>query len=173
MSSANSRKTYVIATVGGAFAMIAALAAPAYAGGAGGAATPIKGRTEGGSLELVNGDIVACAGVGDVRVEDTTGVEHKTDGAGTEFTTRAGTEVETLRKGTVEVTVRGASAVITCGKEGFPTTKARVPKGVLAGSGGSVTEADTAEALAGGALVASAIAGCAVALRRRRGDMSA
>jgi len=150
----------------GALAMTAMLSGPAYADGM--TATPIQGRTEGGSIILNDGDIVACAGVGDLRVVDTKGTEHLTDGAGTTFTTPAGTKVVTLRHGTVEVTVKGASAEITCGSEGFPTTNARVPKGPsLAGAGGSVSGVDAARTVGGGALVLVGGAAGAFVLRRR------
>ncbi|MFC6599121.1 hypothetical protein [Kitasatospora paranensis] len=160
---------------GGALVAVAVFAVPAYAGGSSsGAATPIKGRTEGGSLELVNGDVVACAGVGDLRVVGADG-EHRTDGPGTTFTTAAGTAVATVKTGTVKVTVRGADAVITCGSELFPTTTATVPTGPsLAGGGGGVSGADTAVTLAGGAIaMAGLVGGTAVVLRRRPGRAEA
>ena len=150
---------------GGVLAVLAMAVGPAYADGV---ATPIKGRTEGGSLELKSGDIVACAGVGDVRVVDTHGTEHMTDGAETSFTTPAGVEVETLRKGVVEVTFQGASAVIKCGPELFPTTNAFVPRGPsLSGAGGGIQQPNVTEAAAGGTLVAAGLATGVIVLRRR------
>lgn len=161
----NTRRRLGAAVAGGAFAVIAVAASPAHADGM---ATPIKARTEGGSLELKSGDIVACAGIGDVRVVETNGTEHKTDGPGTVFTTPAGVEVETLHTGTVEVTFRGANAVITCGKELFPTTNAFVPQGPsLSGTGGGIRLPDAAETTAGAAMAAASLAIGGVALRRR------
>ncbi|HSA54035.1 MAG TPA: hypothetical protein VLH10_28475 [Yinghuangia sp.] len=83
--------------------------------------SPIQGRTEGGSIILTNGDIVACAAVGDLRIAGAEGREYLTNGPGTHFTTAAGTDVQTLSTGHVRVTVGGASAEIQCGPEGFPT----------------------------------------------------
>ncbi|WP_354639514.1 hypothetical protein [Kitasatospora camelliae] len=153
-----------------ALTAVTALAGPARADGVpSGGGTPIKGRTEGGSLELKSGDIVACAGVGDLRVAGADGQEHLTNGPGTTFTTPAGTTVRTVQTGTVEVTVQGASAVITCGPELFPTTNAVVPSGPsLAGEGGGTTGTDPLLTTAGSALAAAGIATATVALRRRR-----
>ncbi|WP_431677999.1 hypothetical protein [Kitasatospora sp. KL5] len=165
--SVGTRAGAAAAVACGVLAMLTAGAAAAHADG--GTATPIKGRTEGGSLELVNGDIVACAGVGDVRVAQTQGGERIPGAPGTSFTTPAGTKVVTKSAGTVEVTVGSASAVITCGPELFPTTNAPVPKGPsLAGGGGGVLGADPVETAAGGALLAAGLAGGTLALRRRR-----
>lgn len=166
----NKRRRAGAILAGGAFVVLAAAASPAHADGV---ATPIKARTEGGSLELKSGDIVACAGVGDVRVVDTKGMEHKTDGPGTLFTTPAGVEVETLHTGVVEVTFDGASAVIKCGPELFPTTNAFVPRGPsLSGTGGGIRLPSVTESAVGGTLVAAGLTTSVVVLRRRtvRGD---
>lgn len=154
-------------------ALTAVTAGPVHADGAPtGSATPFTGRTEGGSLILKDGDIVACAGVGQLQIAQSNGVIRDTDGPGTTFTTPAGTKVVTVRKGTVNVTVQGITAKVTCGREGFPTTAAFVPGsslkgGVKAGSGGSLTGVNTAETLGGGALVAAGLLGVGL-LRRRR-----
>ncbi|SEO21574.1 hypothetical protein [Actinacidiphila rubida] len=158
-----------------AAAMTVAVAAPAQAAG-GTAGTPFKGRSEGGSLLLKDGDIVACAGVGQLQVAQSDGTIRGTGGAGTTFTTPAGTKVVTVVKGTVKVTVQGVTARVTCGSQGFPTTSAFVPSGSLkggvdAGSGGSPAGVNTAELAGGGALVASGLLGLA-ALRRRRATVT-
>jgi hypothetical protein len=166
--------TYAAAiAAAGAFAASMTCAGPAYAGGAPSTQpTPFTGRTEGGSLILKDGDIIACAGVGQLQVVGPDGVIHDADGAGTTFTTPAGTKVVTLRQGTVTVTVDGISAEVTCGKELFPTTSASVPRttlkgGVKAGAGGTVSGVNTAEVMAGGGLAATALVGGVVMLRRR------
>jgi uncharacterized protein (TIGR03382 family) len=167
---------YAAATVAaGALAAITTFASPAYAGGP---TTPFSGRTEGGSLILKDGDIIACAAVGQLQVVQTNGVIRDADGAGTMFTTPEGTMVKTLRKGTVKATVNGASATVTCGKEGFPTTSAFVPTislkdGVETGSGGAVSGVNTAGIVGGSALAAAGLAGGAALLRRRRADSGA
>ncbi|MCU7825382.1 hypothetical protein [Kitasatospora sp. DSM 101779] len=163
--SIGTRAGAAAAVACGVLAMLTAGAGAAYADG--GAATPFKGRTEGGSLELVNGDVVACAGVGEVRVVDAQG-EHVPGAPGTSFTTAAGTKVLTKSADTVEVTVGGAFAAVTCGPELFPTTTAPVPKGPsLAGGGGGILGVDPVETAAGGALLAAGLAGGALVLRRR------
>jgi hypothetical protein len=152
----------------GALVVMATLASPAYADGS---SSPFKGRTEGGNLEVKSGDIVACAGVGKVEVAITEGGKIlSTDGRGTNFTTPAGAEFETLSNKAVEVTFKGASAVVTCPKDLIPATTAFVPKSVLSGSGGAVTGMNTTATVAGGALAAAGLAGGAVALRRRSAD---
>jgi hypothetical protein len=148
----------------GTLIVIATLSSPAYADGS---SSPFKGRTEGGSLEVKSGDIIACAGVGKVQVVDTKGTIHNADGPGTNFTTPAGAEFETLSSKAVEVTFQGASAAVTCPKNQVPATTAFVPKSVLSGSGGAVTGVNTAATVAGGALVAAGLAGGAGVLRRR------
>lgn len=156
-----------------AAALTVVAAGPAQAGGPpSGAATPFTGRTEGGSLILKDGDIIACAGVGQLQIAQSNGVIRDTDGAGTTFTTPAGTTVVTLVKGTVNVTVQGITAKVTCGAAGFPTTAAFVPSsslkgGVKAGSGGSLTGMNTGELVGGGALMAAGLLGAGL-LRRRR-----
>lgn len=162
------------ATACGSVAVVAAALTVAVAGPvqASGAATPFTGRTEGGSLILTDGDIVACAGVGQLQVAQSNGVIRGTGGAGTTFTTPAGTKVVTVVKGTVKVTVKGITAKVTCGSEGFPTTSAFVPSSSLkgpvdAGSGGSQAGVNTGELVGGSVLVASGLLGLAV-LRRRR-----
>lgn len=165
MSVLTSGKSFGAAMAIGAVAVITTVSGPAYADGA----SLFQGRTEGGSLIVSSGDIIACAGVGDVRVADTTGTEHKTNGAGTKFTTPAGAHFETLQPGTVKVTFKGASAEVKCGVEEFPTTSARVPKGPsLAGVGGGASEGNTALTIGGGALAAAGGAVGALALHRRR-----
>lgn len=180
MSRARADRTRKAAVCGSVVAAAAALTAvavgPAYAGGApSGTATPFTGRTEGGSLILKDGDIVACAGVGMLQVVQSNGVIRDADGPGTTFTTAAGTKVVTLSKGTVNVTVQGLTAQVTCGSQGFPTTAAFVPpsslKGaVKAGSGGSVAGVNTAEVVGGGAVAATGLLG--LVLLRRRGTAS-
>ena len=155
-----------------AAALTVAVAGPAQAGGGSGAATPFTGRSEGGSLILKDGDIVACAGVGQLQVAQSNGVIRGTGGAGTTFTTPAGTKVVTVVKGIVKVTVQGITAQVTCGSQGFPTTAAFVPGsslkgGVDAGSGGSQTGVNTSELVGAGALVATGVIGLAM-LRSRR-----
>ncbi len=157
----------------GAFAATMTFASPAYADGTPSTkATPFTGRTEGGSLILKDGDIIACADVARLQVVQTNGVIRDADGAGTTFTTPAGTLVVTLRQGTVKVTVDRVSAEVTCGKELFPTTTAFVPPtslkdGVKAGAGGAVSGLSTATLVGGGGLVAAGLVGGAVLLRRR------
>lgn len=176
MSAVTRRKaaTYAAAVAAaGVFAATVMLVSPAYADGAPTTrATPFTGRTEGGSLILKDGDIIACAAVGQLQVVQTNGVIRETDGAGTTFTTPAGTQVLTLRQGTVRVTVDRVSAEVTCGKELFPTTTAFVPptslkNGVNAGAGGAVSGLSTATMVGGGGLAAAGLAGAAVLLRRR------
>ena len=173
--AARRAKAYAAVAVTAA-ALTVVVAGPAQAGGApSGAATPFTGRTEGGSLILKDGDIVACAGVGQLQIAQTNGVVRDTDGAGTTFTTPAGTKVVTVVKGTVKVTVQGISAQVTCGSQGFPTTSAFVPSsslkgGVNAGSGGSAAGVNTGELAGGGALVASGLFGVAMLRRRRATD---
>ncbi|MFI5531903.1 hypothetical protein ACIA8O_25560 [Kitasatospora sp. NPDC051853] len=165
MSVLTRRKSFGGAMAVGAVVAITAFSSPAYADGT----TLFQGRTEGGSLIVKSGDIIACAGVGDVRVADTTGTEHRTDGAGTTFTTPAGAHVETLHPGTVKVTFHGASADVTCGPEEFPTTSARVPKGPsLAGVGGGVSEASTVRTVGGAAVALAGGTFAALTLYRRR-----
>ncbi|GDY50211.1 hypothetical protein SVIO_008340 [Streptomyces violaceusniger] len=131
MPTATKRKAATCAATmaaAGAFAATVALAGPSYAGGPPSTqATPFTGRTEGGSLILKDGDIIACAGAGQLQVVQSNGVIRDADGAGTTFTTSAGTQVKTVRQGTVKVSVGGVSAEVTCGKELFPTTTAFVP----------------------------------------------
>lgn len=163
-----------VAVAAAALTLAAAGAAQADGGSSG--ATPFKGRSEGGSLILKDGDVVACAGVGQLQVAQTNGVVRGTGGAGTTFTTPAGTKVVTVVKGTVNVTAQGITAKVTCGSQGFPTTSAFVPSsslkgGVDAGSGGSLTGVNAGELLGGGALVASGLVGLVV-LRRRRGALA-
>lgn len=181
MSAVTKRKASAYAATAvtaGALAAITTFAGPAYAGGPpSGQATPFSGRTEGGSLTLKNGDIIACAEVGQLQVVQTNGVFRDADGAGTTFTTPEGTMVVTLRQGTVKVTVGGVSATVTCGKELFPTTSAFVPRislkgSVETGSGGAVSGVNTAGIVGGGALAAAGLAG-GVALLRRRGNAGA
>ncbi|MBY8877986.1 hypothetical protein [Actinacidiphila acidipaludis] len=156
-----------------AVALTLAVAGPAQAGGgSSGGATPFTGRSEGGSLILKDGDIVACAGVGVLQIVQRDGVIRGTGSAGTTFTTPAGTKVVTVTKGTVKVTVQGITARVTCGSQGFPTTSAFVPSsslkgGVDAGSGGAPAAVNTGELVTGGALVATGVLGVAM-LRRRR-----
>ncbi|MFI6931611.1 hypothetical protein [Streptomyces sp. NPDC050287] len=175
MSAVTRRKTATFAATAaaGAFAATVMLAGPAYADGTPSTkATPFTGRTEGGSLILKDGDIIACAAVGQLQVVQPNGVIRETDGAGTKFTTPAGTRVLTIRQGTVKVTVDRVSAEVTCGKELFPTTTAFVPStslkdGVKAGAGGTVSGLSTATMVGGGGLAAAGLVGGAVLLRRR------
>lgn len=128
--SVRARKSAAVAA--GLVMAAAAMPATAYAGGtpaphasakarSSAEPAPVQGRTEGGSIILTSGDIVACAGVGDLRIAGADGREHLTNGPGTHFTTPAGTDVLTLRTGLVRVTAKGASADIECGPEQFPT----------------------------------------------------
>ncbi|WP_331767589.1 hypothetical protein [Embleya sp. NBC_00896] len=117
--SRRARRATVVAT--GALAVLAAFPVAAYAAGPASENPPIQGRTEGGSIILTSGDIVACAGVNDLRIAGADGREHLTNGPGTHFTTPAGTDVLTLRTGVVRATVKGASVDIQCGPEEFPT----------------------------------------------------
>lgn len=176
MSTVTRRKATAYAATmaaAGAFAAIMTVASPAFAGGPpSGQATPFTGRTEGGSLILKDGDIIACAAVGQLQVVQPDGVIRDADGAGTKFTTPAGTRVVTLRQGTVKVTVDRVSAEVTCGKELFPTTNAFVPStslkdGVEAGAGGAVSGVSTGEVVGGSGLAAAGLVGGVVLLRRR------
>jgi hypothetical protein len=142
----------------------ALLAVPAYADGG----SPFSGRTEGGSLQVKSGDVIACAAVGEERVVEPNGTIHMSGSPGTHFTTAGGAEYETLASGSLEVSFQGASAVVRCPASLVPTTSAFVPKSTLAGEGGSVTGTNTATTAAGGALVAAGLAGGALVLRRRR-----
>jgi hypothetical protein len=91
-----------VVAAAGALAATMTFASPEYADGTPSMrATPFTGRTEGGSLILKDGDIIACAAVGQLQVVQTDGVIRDADGAGTAFTTPAGTRVVTLRQGTV------------------------------------------------------------------------
>src|SRR6516225_3264776 len=112
MSALTSRKAAAAAAMAaGLLSMVTTLATPALADGM---SSPFKGRTEGGSLIVKSGDIIACAAVGKEDVVDTNGKIHHSDGPGTNFTTPAGAEFETLQNGSLEVTFGGASAVVTC-----------------------------------------------------------
>lgn len=154
-----------VAVAGGMLAVITTIANPAYAGGA---PSPFSGRSEGGSLIVKSGDVIACAAAGKEDVVDTKGTVHHSDGAGANFTTPAGAEFETLSGGSLEVTFQGASATVTCPSSLVPATAAFVPKSTLAGAGSSVIGGNTVETVAGGALAAVGIAGGAILLGRRR-----
>ncbi|MEV6211625.1 hypothetical protein [Kitasatospora sp. NPDC051914] len=166
MSARISRAACAAAAVAtGILVATATLAGPAYADGS---SSPFTGRTEGGSLVVKSGDIVACEGVGRVVVAITEGGKIlSTDGPGTKFTTPAGAQFETLADKSVKVSFQGAHAVVSCPADQVPTTTAFVPKSSLAGTGGSVTGVNTAATAAGGALVAVGLVGGAVVLRRR------
>jgi hypothetical protein len=142
----------------------AALAVPAYAHGG----TPFSGRTEGGSLVVKSGDIVACEAVGKETVVEPNGTIHHSGSAGTSFTTTAGAEFETLASGALEVSFRGNSAVVRCGADLVPATNAFVPQETLSGEGGSATGVNATTTAAGGGLIAAGLAGAGLVLRRRR-----
>jgi hypothetical protein len=144
-------------------------AAPAYAHGG----SPFSGRTEGGSLEVKSGDIVACEAVGKETVVEPNGTFHHTGGPGSSFTTAHGAEFEVLANLALEVSFRGASATVRCGSDLVPATTAFVPRETLSGEGGSVTGVNTVTTAAGGALIATGLAGAGLALRRRRATVKA
>lgn len=153
------------ALAAGIVVVTATLAGPAYADGS---SSPFTGRTEGGSLVVRSGDIVACEGVGQVVVAITEGGKIlSADGPGTKFTTPAGAQFETLADKSVKVSFQGAHAVVSCPADQVPTTTAFVPKSSLAGTGGSATGVNTTATAAGGAMVAVGLAGGVVVLRRR------
>jgi hypothetical protein len=67
----------------GALAATMTCASPVYVDGAPSTrTTPFTGRTEGGTLVLRGGDVIACAGVGQLQVAEPDGVIRDTDGAG-------------------------------------------------------------------------------------------
>ncbi|GAA2783946.1 hypothetical protein GCM10010441_06070 [Kitasatospora paracochleata] len=151
----------------GTIVVTVTFAGAAYADGS---SSPFSGRTEGGSLVVKSGDIVACEGAGQVVVATTEGGKIlSADGPGTKITTPAGAVFETLADKSVKVSFQGADAVVTCPADQVPTTPAFVPKSSLAGTGGSVHGMNTTATVAGGALVAAGLAGGAVVLRRRSG----
>jgi hypothetical protein len=142
----------------------AALAAPAYADGG----SPFSGRTEGGSLQVKSGDVVACEAVGKETVVEPNGALHHTGLPGTRFTTANGAEYEVLSSGALEVSFGGASATVRCGADLVPATAAFVPRETLSGEGGSVIGVSPATTAAGGALIATGLGGAYLVLRRRR-----
>jgi hypothetical protein len=142
----------------------AALAVPAYADGG----SPFSGRTEGGSLQVKSGDIVACEAVGKETVVEPNGMIHHSGAHGTGFTTANGAEYEVLASGGLEVSFRGASAVVHCPADLVPATTAFVPRETLSGEGGSVTGVNTVATAAGGALIVAGLASGGLVLRRRR-----
>jgi hypothetical protein len=153
---------FVATALLGSGAVIAA--APAYAHGA----SPFSGRTEGGSLEVKSGDIVACEAVGKETVVEPNGTFHHSGAPGSGFTTAHGAEYEVLASGALEVSFNGASATVRCGSDLVPATNAFVPRETLSGEGGSVTGVNVATTAAGGSLVATGLAGAGLMLRRRR-----